>query len=469
MELSARTRIATLLPPLAGLTVAAVVAFSASTPPIHYPSFTRLLGFALQQVLTVSLSCVLTIAVLSALISRAGLDQHSLLIDASRAALWLAPLALLLRANSLWALLAVAAFAVLVTPSLSLLRPAILQPGDSVLFSLHPDNLPLFPKVRPQVSIGAALFAEIGVLVFFAGESLIGALLFGLACCVWAWWAAPAWEPAVTEPRQFDTLLLASLSLVFTIGALLPYLRGAKGVGLGSSHRYAAHVAEKGTVPAHPRAMPLSEDSSNGASEGNSGIILWPEKQTATQIVAPTPIDLTSTAKPGSNANPVIIPFDGVYWFFKSPDVRPPKTSRQARASPEAVEIRSTDRRPLSIEAHDYLGTRISLDCCSRIQIAIRNADRYPDTVSLELILIDTSEPHRPSQSLGAMLVKSTRPWRIYERPEPVTETLNFSIPSRSALRHFDEVEILFRLDRARADAGARIAIDHFVLVPRGL
>jgi hypothetical protein len=164
-----------------------------------------------------------------------------------------------------------------------------------------------------------------------------------------------------------------------------------------------------------------------------------------------------------------VIPFNGVYWFFKAPDVQPPKGSRQAHASPETVDIRSTDRRPLSIEAHDYLGNLIDLNCCSRIQIAIRNADRYPETVSLELVLVNTSLPSRPSESLGRMIVKSTRPWNIYEKPAPASETLNFAIPHRPTLRRFDEVTIVFRLDRARADAGAKIAIDHFVLVPRGL
>ena len=107
------------------------------------------------------------------------------------------------------------------------------------------------------------------------------------------------------------------------------------------------------------------------------------EKQLHTQLIAPTPIDLTNPPVLGPSSNPLLIPFDGVYWFFKSPDVRPPGTSRQAHASPETVDIRSTDGRPLSIEAHDYLGSLINVDCCSRIQIAVRNADRYPDTVSL--------------------------------------------------------------------------------------
>jgi hypothetical protein len=84
-------------------------------------------------------------------------------------------------------------------------------------------------------------------------------------------------------------------------------------------------------------------------------------------------------------------------------------------------------------------------------------------------VLINTSLPHHPSQSLGQMMVRSTRPWHIYDKPQPVTETLNFPIRAGTSFHSFDEVKIVFRLDRARAKAGAKIAIDHFVLVPRGL
>jgi hypothetical protein len=129
---------------------------------------------------------------------------------------------------------------------------------------------------------------------------------------------------------------------------------------------------------------------------------------------------------------------------------------------------RSTDRRPLSMEAHQNLGTLIDLDCCSTIQVAIRNADRYPETISLELVLTNTSLPGKPSQSLGSIMVKSTRPWQLYGDRPPVAETLIFKVPANSAIRRFDDVTIVFRLDTARAELGAKIAIERFVLVPRG-
>jgi hypothetical protein len=70
---------------------------------------------------------------------------------------------------------------------------------------------------------------------------------------------------------------------------------------------------------------------------------------------------------------------------------------------------------------------------------------------------------------LGSVMVKSTRPWQVYGDRPPVSETLSFDMPAHSALHHFDEVTIVFRSDPARTDFGAKIGIERFVLVPRGL
>ena len=468
VQASTVSRTAELLPAAAGIAVAGVVAFSAAAPPSHYSSWTTLLVFALERIFSVSISCVLTSAILCAIVFRnADLDHHVLLVQASRAAIWFAPVALLIRTNSSWSLLAVAVFAVLVTPSLRIRDGDVSNPEHSLLSSLQSDTLPLFPKFRPEISIAAALSAQTGAVAFFAGHPKSGALLVGVACCAGTWWSVSNTE-LQNGPQQSYSLPIALAAVLFTVAALLLYLQGATGIGLGSSHKYAARIVS-GDGDSHRRYVTqIVDDSARTAGDGNSGIVLWPEKQLRAKLVAPPPVDVRTHGLSRA-ANPLTIPFDGVYWFFKAPDLRPPKTSRHAQASPDVVEIRSTDRRPLSIEAHDYLGNLIDTACCSRIQIAIRNADRYPDTVSLELILIDTSNADKPSESLGTMLVKSTRPWRISEHPQPVNETLTFPISARASLRHFDELKIVFRLDRARADAAARIAIDHFVLIPRGM
>ena len=172
-----------------------------------------------------------------------------------------------------------------------------------------------------------------------------------------------------------------------------------------------------------------------------SGIVLWAKQQTLTPLVAPAPVLGNYRLGISRSADPLVVPFSGVYWFFKAPDVRPPKGSREAHGSAELVTTRSTDRRPLSMEAHQNLGALIDLNCCSRIQVAIRNTDRYPETVSLELILTDTSLPKRPFQSLGGVMVKSTRPWRLYGDRPAVSETLTFAIPAHSMIaRHIRRV-----------------------------
>ena len=470
------SRINSLAPFIVGLVVAAAVAFSASSPPSHYLSWTELLGSAVERVFFVSLACVMAAAFIFAVTSRTSKLDSSILARNSRAAIWLAPLALFIRANSLWTIAIAATFAVIVTPSFRAAEEPSSDPEDSLLFSLRPDEIPLSSKFRPQVCVAAALCAQIGTLAALGGHSLAGAIVVGIAFAALTW-SMPRWpsnnsQPVAPRDLQTRSLLVDLMAVVVTIAGLIPYVRGSSGFGLlGSSHKHPAHgIADGGGTSHHSARLQVADNPGTSASEGNAGIVLWPMNQVETKLVAPTPIDLTQNRAYGRDTDPLVIPFNGVYWFFKAPDLRPPKSSRQAQASPDAVDIRSTDRRPLSIEAHDHLGSLIDLNCCSRIKVAIRNADRYPETVSLELVLTDTSRPNEPSESLGRMMVRSTRPWGIYDQQHnPVSETLNFVIPPRGTLRCFDEVKIIFRLDRARADSGARIAIDHFVLVPRGL
>src|SRR6478736_1018747 len=137
-QATASSLVTKLLPAVAGLLVAAVVAFSAASPPTHYLSWTGVLTFALQRLFAVSLASVLTVAILCAIISRdKHLDSQLLLVQTSRAAIWLAPLALLIRANSAWTLLAAAAFAIPLTASMRSSRPRDLDAENSVLLSLR--------------------------------------------------------------------------------------------------------------------------------------------------------------------------------------------------------------------------------------------------------------------------------------------------------------------------------------------
>ncbi len=501
------------LPPLGGVAIAAVVAaIVCPLPHVYTLSLSEIAYASLKSVAVVSFANAVSVWILGAY--RSGVSRRflrRLVLRTSIDAVWLAPLVLLVQENSAWSLAIAAVLVGGSVRSLNFLQPRD-ESGAANEWSAGPVNSgefglnesPMWFR-RQLCSAGAALSAQTGVLLGLGGYAFAGVLLVGLSSAVWTWSymrESSAIVPRLSIPARSSSQITVAvtLALLFTAGGLMRYLAhpySPGGIGLASRFRWTHQVAsadrreaqivkkaKNGDHDESPAEEKTSEFVARHAAtnfddvpEGSvlasknedSGIILLPKKQAYTKLVAPTAASGNGLLKNGRRANPLLIPFNGVYWFFKAPDLRPPGTSREVRGSPELLDIHSTDRRPLSMEAHEHLGSLLSLDCCSRIQIEIRNTDVYQETVSLELILIDSSAAGHPSQSLGTMVVRSKRAWKPYEKPSPVNETLNFPIPVKPSIHRFDTVKIVFRLDAFRADDGAKVAIDHFVLVPRGL
>jgi hypothetical protein len=393
------------------------------------------------------------------------------------AAIWFVPIVILLCEGSGWA----AAITVFVIGSTT--RSFQSLHGSSDVWIEAPLSLSLFaddssPANPPQINgklfaaVIMVLLAEVAAVASLAGTALIAAVLAAISTALWAWFfkAEKPWSDGGAHVTSRGATTLA-LAIIVTVASLIPYLKHAPGSG-GLGLFFAGKVGHRPSpLGEHEQASKEKafESSASGFDDAYSGIVLWSKKQELTPLVAPTPVLGKYRMGTSRSANPLVVPFSGVYWFFKAPNVHPPRGSREEHGSPELVTTRSTDRRPLSMEAHQNLGTLIDLNCCSRIQVAIRNTDRYPETVSLELVLTDTSLSKRPSQSLGNVMVRSTRPWKLYGDRPAVSETLTFEIPPRSTINRFDEVTVVFHLDPARADFGAKIGIEKFVLVPRGL
>jgi hypothetical protein len=120
------------------------------------------------------------------------------------------------------------------------------------------------------------------------------------------------------------------------------------------------------------------------------------------------------------------------------------------------------------MEAYQKLDRKIDTKCCNAIQIAISTVDRYPGTVTLELVLLDTQSPHEDMLSLGSMEV-TARPqsssWTVPALPQ--IQTLDFAIPTFAPLRQFDVIKVIFHRDPLRQETSARISIDRFLLLPR--
>ena len=216
---------------------------------------------------------------------------------------------------------------------------------------------------------------------------------------------------------------------------------------------------EKGPAVPRPPAM-----VDTGAPGGYPGVILWPEIKPVVTLVAPLPIG--TTLVPGRPAQPLGIPFAGEYWMFRWPFARPPLSSFLQRGTPTKMAFSSTDHTPLQMEAHHKLDTPIDLRCCSGIRLEVANADRYPGTLQLELVLMNTEPPRPESLRLGSMPVTS-RPDLTRDPVAPVGETLDFAVPSLPSIEQFNEFKIVFQRAARRMDKSAKVSIERFVLVPR--
>src|SRR5205823_562488 len=332
--------------------------------------------------------------------------------------------------------------------------------------------LPQSSGRRQLLAISAAISAESSLLAYAAGQFVVALSLGAISSAVLSWSSASSKieDARLSYHVAVRTVLTLALILLTTI-TLLPYLertRLFRGIAGPSRKPSPAYGDNRTKEPAQPKSA-TSRSPETDIRDAYSGILLWPKKQTYTKLIAPPPMLWNRKFLSNQHSNPLVIPFEGVYWLFREPDVQPPAKSRQAEGSPEMFAIHSTDWRPLRMEAHQNLGTLIGLDCCGTIQVAIRNADEYPTSISLEVVLVDTTAPGKPSQSLGRMYIVSRRRWKSDDHPQPSRENFNFLIPSNSAIHRFDEVRVLFRLDGFRARAAAKIGIDHFTLVPRGL
>jgi hypothetical protein len=355
---------------------------------------------------------------------------------------------LLYERNSPW-MLSIAALATLGTAlSLRRLLPApaaalLPRPQTTILPSL--DGLP--PRDSPLfLAFWIAILAQAAAILAVNQALLLATLplCIGLFLLVWRWSTVED-RAARWWTGQHPPLPQAAAAILITSLALIPYSVVGRRFGF-----YA---------PLRPPPKPTqSRDSS-----GYYGIVLYPPPQKK-QIVAPRP---QSDSFASANAKPILIPFDGPYWYFKPPLRRPDPRAHVAHGKATDVNVRSTDSEPLLMQAHQNLGLPISLACCREIDINLTNADTRPGAISLALVLTDTASPGKPSQNLGALPIPSTQLDPMPLKRDPVNEVLRFPIPRSAGLHQFDEITIDFQLAPRHARAAAKVSINSFELIPK--
>ncbi|MDR3702320.1 MAG: hypothetical protein P4L56_21915 [Candidatus Sulfopaludibacter sp.] len=362
-------------------------------------------------------------------------------------------------------------------------RVTILVPQEAWLLGSGELPAQFFPH-----HFGPALLIACAIQTAGAAElmrhTLAAAALFALSAALLTVFAisAGAWDEArrPSLPRTIMGLLLTvmlagTITLVGLAGGGGGDETGVDGGDdpLGLNHHGASKTtaakklqqpADSGKKGVEQAAAKPAEDKpdvpvvTGPAVDGSyPGVILWPEIKPVTVLIEPMP---AIGGKFARATHPFVIPFGGEYWMWRFLLPRPPRNSFFQRGSPAKLSFSTTDHWPMQMEAHQKLEQDIDLSCCGRIQIGVSNADRYPGTVTLELLA--------GGFSLGKAMVTSV-PDLSKDPVQPVSETLDYAVPAELAGRPINEFKVVYQRLRGRTDKSCKVAIERFVLVPRGM
>ena len=454
------------LPLLGSLLLTGAVAYLFCTLPAR-PSLTwlSLLGSAFFYVLLAAAVHLFAVWVICRLFrEHIEVPIRPLVLGFWMSPAWLPLMVLLFKEHSVWVvlvppLISVYAVLFLVRWKSNVVKQASvpLQSTDALSLFQMEKSSSLLRSTLPAALTSIALQA--GAVVLLLGYPLRAGGLFAL-CAVLLVWALPIKfrrEEVPDNQASKRSLVIGSLLVFLLTGAvLIPFLKPSP---------FAAGLKGLLRIPQVEALSSLPKIHTQSQTHGGYfGIILILPPKSREKIVPPAPVNRTSFS--GVPAKPTIIPFDGAYWYFKAPDHRPRANARIVHGDPTKANIHSTDLVPLKMEAHQYLGTPIELSCCRVLRLAIQNADDREGEISIEVLLKDTAGKESFPQSLGTLVVPSSKGGHsILGRP-PVEETLDFPIPPSAHGRQFDEITVAIKPSWERMLAGAHIAVQHFELVP---
>jgi hypothetical protein len=389
-------------------------------------------------------------------------------LSTSTAAIWFAPAVILFAARSPAAVVAALVLVVNATTILHRqwrlnLLPAPVPAPSELFGSFQTPAPPFWRHLAPalaasftaQAGVAAALLREPGIAGFALAASAATLTVFAQSSHA----VEPRRPPRL--PRSMVGLLLTLvLAIGLTVGGLMPSF-GRRGFGFGDGGTAANEPGSGTAAPAAaaPRATPYGS-----AESGFFGVVLWPEVKPYTTLITPMPQAPGVGAAPP--ARPWSIPFSGEYWMFRWPFAHPPQNSFFQRGSPANLSFITTDHRPMQMEAHHRLDQPIATDCCRAVHVEVRNADRYPGTIALELFLVDGGGGRQSQMWAGRAPVLS-RPQISGDSVIPVGETLEFPLPAAAPIQQFDEFKLVFSRDPRRMDKSAKVAIERLILIPR--
>ncbi|HTH52538.1 MAG TPA: hypothetical protein VL495_01225 [Edaphobacter sp.] len=312
------------------------------------------------------------------------------------------------------------------------------------------------PKVLPSFLL--ALLAEVAIVLVITQWYKTASLAWGVWVAILCWRAVPSQAQPQSLLSSDMQQRLAACAYVLTLVALLPYLKVSPGFRGG----LAALLKPNHTVKENDAAR----ENSSRSSAGYVGIVLLSPSVKQRKLEMPAKHDPMNFSV--RLAQPLEIPFDGQYWYFKAPDRQPRPTAHVVRADTLKATIQSSDSYPLLMEAHQRLSDPMDLGCCSAIHMVVQNADKREGRIALELWVRNrTVKPVVPHYLGTATIPSSELPTAAKSWPaRPPEENMSFPIPPGLAGLQFDEIMLVVRSSPALARTGAKIAIRKFVFEP---
>jgi len=332
-------------------------------------------------------------------------------------------------------------------------------------------------------ALGVALCLEAGAVAVAAHYPLLGAACFCAGTAVLTIFSMTTGAATAGRAPTLPKSIVGILATIVLTSLMMLGRGGPAAGGFGTSQAFGEghpslvetaravlrqlfygeapgeHGGTGGTAPPRPQT------ANTGASGGFPGVILWPEIKPVTTLIAPLPA-LGTNPFQGRPAQPMSIPFGGEYWMFRWPFAHPPASSILERGTPSKLAFSTTDHTPLQMEAHQKLETPIDVRCCRAVQIEVLNADHYPGSLLLELVLLDTEHGAPIPLSLGTALVTS-HPDTSRDPVVPAREMLEYAVPADPSIDQFNELKVVFRRAGQRMDKSAKVSVERFVLLPR--
>lgn len=385
--------------------------------------------------------------------------------------IWVPAVVLLLRQNSIWAvMIAAVAGAILANR----LRQLDAPPGGGPLWDQPlppPEERPLFAESLQPIPWDWR--GWVICICIYAGFAALQVHAAFVACVLAAecafFFTSPltnprlylceTFNPRARAARRFVRVILPAL--LITVLAMLAGSSSRSGAGNtdakapANDHGVAGEKTASSRQPAQGPAVGF---------DGYQSIVLWPNPPKKEFV---PPIPLRTPAKVDRTAKPIVIRFDGSYWYFQPPATRPGPRSHVAHGNPLDVDIQSANFIPLMMEADQNLATAIRISQCREIQVDIQNRDNWPGRISIGVLLTDSASTGKPTLYLGERPVVSSQPDRFTRKLVPVEETLRFPLPNRPAIRRFDEITLMVITEVGHTETGAKIAIQQLEFLPR--